>query len=48
MISEVLQKAYEKVMNLSDAEYFELLTNLLKTYVQSGDGEIYFSEKEMV
>lgn len=46
MISEVLQKAYEKVMNLSDEEYFELLTNLLKTYVQSGDGEIYFSEKD--
>ncbi len=46
MISEVLQKAYEKVMNLSDTEYFELLTNLLKTYVQSDDGEIYFSEKD--
>ena len=46
MYKRQLQKAYEKVMNLSDAEYFELLTNLLKTYVQSGDGEIYFSEKD--
>lgn len=46
VISEVLQKAYEKVMNLSNEEYFELLTNLLKAYVQSGDGVIYFSEKD--
>lgn len=46
VISEVLQKAYEKVMNLSDAEYFDMLTNLLKAYVQAGEGVIYFSEKD--
>lgn len=46
VISEVLQKAYEKVMSLSDAEYFGMLLNMLKAYVQTGDGVIYFSEKD--
>ena len=46
VIAEVLQKAYETVVELPEAEYFNMLTNLLKSYVQSGEGVIYFSEKD--
>ena len=43
VISEVLTKAYDKVVQLPENEYFELMRKMLNKYVQPADGEIVFS-----
>lgn len=47
VIREVLEKAYEHVMNLDDEKYFELLEKLLGKYVLLQDGVIYFSKQDL-
>lgn len=43
VISEVLEKAYGKVVELPDEAYFELLRKMLEKYAQPADGEIVLS-----
>lgn len=47
VIGHVLDKAYESVLNLEDAAYFDMIRRMLDKYVQSGDGTICFSEKDL-
>lgn len=47
VISDVLTQAYEKVLQLEDSAYFEMIRNMLDKYVQAGDGMIWFSEKDL-
>ncbi len=46
-IREVLGKAYDKVMDLGDEQYFDLLEKLLERYALPEDGVICFSEKDL-
>ena len=47
MISDILEQAYEKVLNLDDEAYFDMIRKILVEYVQPGDGSIYFSDKDL-
>ncbi len=47
VIREILQKAYRRVLDLDDNEYFEFVERLLKKYVLPEDGEIRFTEREL-
>lgn len=47
VIGQVLNKAYETVMNLGVNEYFDMLEKLLENYVLAEDGEICFSKKDL-
>lgn len=43
VISEVLEKAFEKVIHLPEEEYFVLIEKMLQKYAQPAEGEIIFS-----
>lgn len=47
IISEVLDRAYEKVRDLDEKEYFEVMGKLLEKYVQPEAGLICFSGKDL-
>ena len=47
VIGQVLNKAYETVMNLGVNEYFDMLEKLLENYVLAEAGEICFSKKDL-
>lgn len=47
IIGNVLAQAYDKVLNLDDEAYFAMIHKILVKYVQTGDGSIYFSEKDL-
>ena len=46
IISEMLEKAYQKLAAAPDAEYFEMLLTILKQNVQPQDGMIALSAKD--
>ena len=47
VIREVLDKAYESVMNLDTNSYFDMIRNMLRKHVLSQKGNIYFSAADM-
>lgn len=47
IISRVLDRAYEKVRDLDEKEYFEAMDKLLEKYVQPEAGVICFPEKDL-
>ena len=47
LIATVLDKAYEKVTNLDDKEYFELILKLVGKYALPQEGEIFFSAADL-
>ena len=47
VISEVIDKAYEKVSGLDAIEYFDLMEKLIEKYAQPEEGIIFFSEKDL-
>ena len=47
MIAEIIEKAYEKVVNLAPDEYYQMLLAILEAYVLPQEGEIYFSVKDL-
>lgn len=47
VISGVLDKAYDKVMNLDTEAYFDMIRQMLGKYVLAEAGEIYFSAKDL-
>ncbi len=46
LIGQTLQKAKEALFALSDFQYAELLSHMLKRYAQKGPGEILFSKED--
>ena len=47
VIAEVLEKAYNRIDSLDDAEYFDLIRKLLVKYAQGESGEILFSSRDL-
>ncbi len=47
MIEDVIREAYEKLETLPDADYFLMLEKLVRGNVQSGDGEVLLSERDL-
>ncbi len=47
VIHDVLSQAYENVLKLDDAAYFDMIRKMLLKYVQPGEGIICFSEKDL-
>ena len=47
VISEVIEKAYEKVCNLDTVSYFEMMEKLIGKYAQADKGTVYFSSKDL-
>lgn len=47
VIAQVLEKAYEKLINIDDASYFDMIRKMLEKYALAEDGEIYFSESDL-
>ena len=47
VIREVIQTAYEKVLNLDAEAYFSLLGKMLDKYVLPGEGVICFSKRDL-
>ncbi len=46
IISDIIQKAYNKLLLLSDKEYFDVLMKLAENNIQAENGEILFNEKD--
>ena len=47
MIAEVLDKAYDKIINLETSEYFDMIRQMLDKYVRTEEGKILFSERDL-
>lgn len=47
VISGVLDKAYDKILNLDTDAYFDMIRQMLGKYVLAEAGEIYFSAKDL-
>ena len=47
MIAEIIEKAYEKVINLAPDDYYHMLLSILEAYILPQEGEIYFSVKDL-
>ena len=47
MIAEIIEKAYEKVINLAPDDYYQMLLSILEVYILPQEGEIYFSVKDL-
>ena len=47
VIREILRKAYRRILDLDDREYFEFMEKLLEKYVLPEKGEIRFNEKDL-
>ena len=46
MIGAVLGQAYDAVRDMKDAPYFEMLTKMLRKYVQPREGKLYLSGED--
>lgn len=44
MISDVMEKAYQKFCSKQDEEYFATILDMLKKFVRAQDGVLYFSK----
>lgn len=47
VILEILQKAYQRILDLDDKEYFGFIEKLLERYALSEHGEIRFTERDL-
>ncbi|MCI8711916.1 MAG: hypothetical protein HFH23_06480 [Ruminococcus sp.] len=47
MITDVLDKAYERVLSLPPEKYFAMVTNILAQYVQPEEGVMYFNKADL-
>ncbi|MGN0393846.1 MAG: V-type ATP synthase subunit E [Coprococcus sp.] len=47
IINDIIDKAYKKILNLDDDKYFALIEKCLDKSIQNGNGEIYFSDKDL-
>lgn len=46
IISDIIQKVYNKLLSLPDKEYFDILIKIAEKNIQGIDGEIIFNEKD--
>lgn len=47
MITDVLDKAYERVLALPTDKYFAMISNILAQYVQPEEGVMYFNKADL-
>lgn len=47
LIDQAIEKAIEKLKNLPDKDYFELLTKLISRHIQASDGIISLGKKDL-
>lgn len=47
LIGKTLQAAHEKLLNLPDDEYFQVLLRLAAKYARDGEGVVYLNEKDL-
>lgn len=47
IIAEVLDRAYQKLINLDDKSYFDLIRKMLEKFALPEQGEIYFSAADL-
>ena len=47
VISDVMKKAFRKLTNMQEGEYFELVLKLAEKYVLAKEGGIFFSAKDI-
>lgn len=47
VISQVLAKAYERVVSQEESRYFEMVKEMLGKFALAQKGEIYFSQKDL-
>lgn len=47
LIGSVIADACDRVKNLDDVKYFEILKSMAEKYILPRDGEIYFSKKDL-
>ena len=47
IISDIIDKAYRQVLNLDEAEYFDLMLRMISKYAQSKSGQIFFAEADL-
>lgn len=47
VITGVLEKAYDRIMNLGAEAYFDMIRKMLDKYALAEKGEIYFSAKDL-
>lgn len=47
LIADTLDKAYDTVLAMDSADYFNMVRKMLKSFALSKDGEIYFSKKDL-
>lgn len=47
VIAEMLEKAYQSLLEKEDGEYFELIKKMLDKFTLAKSGEIYFSKRDL-
>lgn len=47
IIANIIDKAYKKIISLPDEEYFEIMLQIAKIYVQPGNGVVRFSSFDL-
>lgn len=47
IISDIIDKAYDRISNLPDAEYFDVLLKIIEKYSQPAKGVICFNKKDL-
>lgn len=47
IISQVVEKSYNKIMDLDTESYFNMIRKMLVKYIQPGQGEICFAKKDL-
>lgn len=47
MISEVIEKAYQRFCAQEKAEYFEVIKEMIRTFALAQEGDIYFSANDL-
>ena len=47
VIAEMLEKAYQSLLEKEDGEYFELIKKMLDKFALAKSGEIYFSKRDL-
>lgn len=47
VIAQVIDKAYQKICDMEPAAYFGMIEKMISKFALSGDGEIFFSAKDL-
>ncbi len=47
IISDIIEKAYDRISSLPDKEYFDALLNIVEKYAQPSNGRILLNQKDL-